>query len=111
MVFVNWSTLDTGFPLILFTLILGVLGLGLVVGYAGSVPYASVCCITVLVIGVLSGYMDSAIVAAALLAATAASSSEGARTSKRLEYLEEAVGTYIDAKRQLRQDTTTNRSC
>lgn len=112
MVVIDQSALDAGFPLILFVLTLGVLGLGLTVGYSGSVPFAAVCCVTILAIGVMTGDVDKAIVASTLVAATAAMSSEDAHTAKKLarklDELETAIEAYIDAKRDVRQDTTTD---
>lgn len=106
MVCIDPSILASGFPLILFTLTLGVLGLGLTVGYTGSVPFAVVSSIAIMVAGIKSGDLDSAIVATALMGATAAMSSENARTARRLDELETAVGAYIDAKRELREEVT-----
>jgi len=104
MAFVDATVLETGFSMILFVLTLGVLGLGLTVGYQGSIPYAAVSSILILAIGTISHDLDNAIVATTLIAATAAMSSESAHTAKRLDYLETAVGAYIDAKREYREE-------
>lgn len=98
MVCIDFSTLKAGFPLILFVLGLGVLGLGLTVGYSGSVPYGAVCAVGVLGAGVISGDIDSGIVAAAFISAVVAMSSEHAGVVKRLDRLENAVDVYTEAK-------------
>lgn len=126
MACIDRAVLSTGFPLILFVLTLGVLGLGLTVGYTASVPFAAVCCVTVLVVGVMSGDLDIAIITGTLIAGIAAMSGENARTVKKLartenklDSLETAWDEYINAKRRVReqagyaehagQDTGTHR--
>lgn len=111
MVYVDLTLMSDRFPIILFVLTLGVLGLGLTVGYRGSVPFAAICSLSVFSLGLISGSdIDNSVVAVTLLAATAMMSSENAHTARRLDHLEHAVGAYIDAKRRLRQDTTAHGS-
>lgn len=100
MVCIDGMFLYTEFPTILFILTLGVLGLSLTVGYVGAVPYAAVCAILMLTVGLWYNEMDSAIIGVVLLAATGTMASEGGHTVKRLDELETALGAYVNAKRQ-----------
>lgn len=110
MAYIDWTMLSTAFPLILFVLTLGVLGLGLTVGYSVSIPFAAVCCIVVLAVGVLSNELNVSIITGTLIAGIAAMSGENARMVKKLDHtedkldsLETAWDEYINAKRQIRE--------
>lgn len=100
MVCIDGMFLRTEFPMILFVLTLGVLGLSLTVGYVGAVPYAAVCAILILTIGLWYNAMDSAIIGVVLLTATGTMASEGGHTVKRLDELEVNLGAYVNAKRE-----------
>jgi len=100
----------TTFPSVLFTLVLGILGLGITAGYSAVIPFSTVCAVMMVISGIAFKNMDGAITALALIAATTMMSSESARVADKLNELEFAVGIYIDAKHGLGQDTTTHRS-
>jgi hypothetical protein len=103
MVIIDTAFMDSSFPVILFVLTLGVVGLGLTVGYIGAIPYAAVCAAGTLYAGLAHGDMDRVMVAVVLFAAVAAMTSESTnervKTARRLGKLEDAVGAYIDVKR------------
>jgi len=100
IVCIDGMFLHAEFPMILFVLTLGVLGLSLTVGYVGAVPYAAVCAILMLTVGLWYNEMDSAIIGVVLLTATGTMASEGGHTVRRLDELETALRVYIDAKRE-----------
>lgn len=105
MVCIDGMFLCMEFPVILFVLTLGVLGLSLTTGYIGAVPYGAVCATLMLSAGIWYNKVDNAIVGVVLLAATGMMASEGGHTVRKLDELETAIEAYVNAKRGARQDT------
>lgn len=110
MVCVDAMFLNDGYPLVLFTMILGVVGLGATLGYGAMVPYATVCVLIMLGAGIVYGRMDTAVVGAALSVAIGHTASVGASNIKRLDEAEnerdqmkEAIAEYVNAGQEQRR--------
>ena len=110
MVCVDAMFLNDGYPLVLFTMILGVVGLGATLGHGAMIPYATICVLIMLGAGIIYGKMDTAVVGAALSVAIGHTASVGAHNIKRLDEAEatldkteKAIEAYVNAGEEQRR--------